>query len=280
MTTENLAALGTLPNAPLVLVLAQVRFLPSMQYNLDAMREHVCRSLAIEFPNVSPVYAFNVQLGGGVFGQNLPPAQQTLMGFELRSADQRSVIRLSPDSITLAVSAYTNFEDFMGIWYKALAPLKDTGVAHVQRVGLRYVDFIYPSAGRVPEDYFVAPFDYRGFAPVTGATEVAQTNAHIQEYLLEQGRMRVQYSRGIGQPALPIELQGLLEVTSIHARRVVQGATAIFDTDRWIDGQRPSDLASLRKDFDLLHTGVSDAFKQFATQKAIDEWSTPRDAAA
>lgn len=104
MTTENLVALGTLPNAPLVLVLAQVRFLPSMQYNLDAMREPVCRSLATEFPNVSPVYAFNVQLGG-VFGQNLPPTQQTLMGFELRSADQRSVIRLSPDSITLAVSS-------------------------------------------------------------------------------------------------------------------------------------------------------------------------------
>jgi len=278
MTTENLVALGTLPNAPLVLVLAQVRFLPSMQYNLDAMREHVCRSLATEFPNVSPVYAFNVQLGG-VFGQNLPPTQQTLMGFELRSADQRSVIRLSPDSITLAVSSYTNFEDFMGIWSKALAPLKDAGVAHVQRVGLRYVDFIYPSAGRLPEDYFVAPFDYRGFASATGATDVAQTNAHIQEYPFEQGRMRVQYARGIGQPTLPVELQGLLEVTSIHARPVVQGATAIFDTDRWIDSQRPSDLASLRDDFDLLHTGVSDAFKQFATQKAIDEWSTPRDAA-
>ena len=280
MTTENLAALGTLPNAPLVLVLAQVRFLPSMQFNLDAMREHVCKSLEAEFPNVSPLYAFNVQLGGVTASQNLPLAQQTLMGFELRSADQRSVIRLSQDSITLAVSSYTSFNDFMGLWSKALAPLKDAGVAHVQRVGLRYVDFIYPSADRVPEDYFVAPFDYRGFARVTGATEVAQTNAHIQEYSFEQGRMRVQYARGIGQPSLPVELQGLLEVTSIHARPVVHGATAIFDTDRWIDSQRSADLASLRDDFDLLHTGVSDAFKQFATQKAIDEWSTPRDAAA
>jgi len=280
MATENFEALGTLPNAPLVLVLAQVLFVPSTPNGLEDLRAKVIDALGGEFPHIAPLYLFNVQINAVEGGQPQQLGQQTLTGYDLRSADQRSVIRLSLDSMTLAVNSYKSFESFMETWSRCLASLSTVGISQVSRVGLRYVDFIYPTSSRVPEDYFVPPFDFRGFQPVTGATGTAQTNALIQEFPFEEGRMRVQYARGIGNPALPVELQGLLEVASIHARPWMVGPTAVFDTDRSIDGLRPSDLTSLQQTFELLHTGVSDAFKQFITQSAKDEWSTSREASA
>jgi uncharacterized protein (TIGR04255 family) len=281
MTTETAVALGSMPNAPLVLVLAQVRFLPSSQENnLDLLRDHVCDRLGDDFPNITPVYAMNIQIANGDGQPIHKQSTQSLLGFDLRSVDLRAVVRLSSDSITLAVNSYQNIEHFMAIWSRALSSLAAGGITHVQRVGFRYVDFIYPSTGRVPEDYVVAPFDFRVKTPLPGAVGYALTNAHIQEYAFAQGRMRLQYARGMGDASLPVDLQGLLEVKSAHAIRGYEGATGILDTDRWIDGRRPSDAQSLQDAFMMLHTDVSNAFKQCTTQLAIKEWSTPRNDAA
>lgn len=279
MTTTLPAALGTYPNAPLVFVLAQVRFLPSSQIDLDAMRNNLRKELPEEFAKINAVMGFNMTIEHVIEVGQTANGKQVVLGYDFQSIDQKAVVRLAADAVTLAVNKYTNFPDFLKLWSTVMATLGTLGVNEVMRVGLRYVDFIYPREGKVPEDYMQEPFDYRKSTAVTGAIGVAETSVHMQEYAFEEGRMRIQYARGIGQPALPLELQGLQDVAPVHSRVSHFGPTAILDTDRWIDGPRPSDVDSLQKDFRLLHTDLSNAFKQLTTQMAQSEWANEMKAA-
>lgn len=276
MSTTAPVALGGMPNAPLVFVLAQVRFTPSSQTNLDTMRNVLRELLPSEFQTIDAVMAYNIAfINTPLTAKTGAPAggAQIVVGYDFQSADQKAVVRIAQDALTFAVSRYKDYADFSVLWSQILAALPEIGVTEVVRIGLRYVDFIYPSEGKIPEDYFNPPFDFRQTGEVEGALGIAQTNIQVQEYAFADGRLRVQYARGIGQPCLPLELEGLLEVTPVGARSAYSGPTATFDTDRWIDGRRPSEALTLSKEFFSLHSDLSNVFSKVTTSMAKAEWS-------
>lgn len=273
MSTTAPAALGQLPNAPLVFVLAQVRFIPSSQINLDDRRDAVRRALSEDFQQVNAVMAFSIEFSSAQGEGSTMPKSPVVIGYDIRSVDQKAIVRVALDSITLAVTKYKNYPDFEATWSKLLDALPSMGIKDVQRIGMRYVDFIYPADGKLPEDYFNSPLDSRKSTLIEGTIGIPQVNMQLQEYAFPKGRMRIQYARGEGQPELPMDLQGLLEVKPVGARAGYSGPTATFDSDRWVDGFHTSDGTSLKNEFSMLHQDLSSVFKQVTTAAAKSEWA-------
>lgn len=277
MSTSAPAALGQLANAPLVFVLAQVRFIPSSQANLDDRRDAVRNALPEDFQSVNALMAFSMEFSNAQIDSSAMPKSPVAIGYDIRSIDQKSVARLTPDSLTLAVTKYKNYSDFNITWARLLNALPEMGIKDVERIGLRYIDFIYPSEGKAPEDYFNSPFDYRKNDLLLGASEAALVNVQLQEYAFKKGRMRVQYARGMGQPGLPMDLQGLLNVAPVGARAAYAGPTATFDSDRWIDARIGTAGSTLSDEFKLLHNDLSNVFKQVTTFGAQSEWALKKE---
>lgn len=277
MSTSAPTALGQLANAPLVFVIAQVRFVPSSQTNLDSMRDAVRNALSEDFQSVNALMAYNMEFSATSIDSSAMPKSPVVIGYDIRSNDLKAVARLTPDSLTLAVTKYKNYADFNVTWTRLLNALPDMGIKSVERIGLRYIDFIYPSDEKSPEDYFNSPFDYRKNDLLLGASEPALVNVQLQEYAFTKGRMRVQYARGMGQPGLPMDLQGLLNVAPVGARAAYAGPTATFDSDRWVDGLIATTGSTLAYEFKLLHKDLSNVFKQVTTTDAQSEWAMKKE---
>jgi hypothetical protein len=47
----------------------------------------------------------------------------------------------------------------------------------------------------------------------------------------------------------------------------------VIDTDRWIDGEHPADVATLSQLFTQMHTEVSGAFQAMISPLAKREWN-------
>jgi len=270
-------ALGQWPQAPLVFVLAQVRFLPSNMANLDVIKNALRGVLPTHFERVNALMGLSMEVGSAPNDLAATAASPIVVGYDFVNMNQEAVVRVMPDSLTYAVSHYKDYADFSAAWMNVVSVLPALGIMHIQRAGLRYVDFIYPAEGKVPEDYFLPPFDHRASGRIKGAVSDAEINMLMQEYEFERGRLRVQYARGRGQPGLPLDLQGLLPVAPSSLKTNHAGTSGTFDTDRWIDEEISSELKSLGESFSLLHNGISTAFKGSISAFAKSEWAGQKD---
>jgi len=142
----------------------------------------------------------------------------------------------------------------------------------VQRLGLRYVDFIIPTGGKVPEDYFID-----GFGHSTDVfAETAQIAFMSPENYRADGAMRVQYGRGFAPPSLPPELEGSVQVPPALLEKYNKeqnGPSAVLDIDRWRNDTRRLQSEGIAEEFQLLRDDICQAFTRIITPEALAEWS-------
>ena len=154
-------------------------------------------------------------------GESKP--NESEVGRELRSDDNRCALRVQDGVMTYTTSLYEDSPHFLAEWRSMLDCLCAAGGVKVQRLGLRYVDFIIPTAGKVPEDYFKDGF---GHLPHVFGEEIARTAFMSHKYPrgAEWG-MRVQYWTGLcatfpaaGSLMVRFVASGLVE--EIHRRAI------------------------------------------------------------
>lgn len=274
MSKKTPIALGQWSKAPLVFVLAQVRYAPSNLANFDAIKDALRSELLDEFARTNALMSIGMDVGPR--GLDMPPntGSPIVVGYDLFNDDGSAVIRVMPDSLTYAVTHYIDFAHFSKKWMQILSVLNSVGIKETQRQGLRYVDFIYPSVGHEAEDYFCPPIDHRKTSKIGGVKGEPENTVLIQEFALDMGRLRVQYARGMGQPSLPFDLHGLLPLPHSSFRMNHDQSSAVFDTDRWVERVCATELTALKERFDILHKDISSAFKESITQLAKDEWTS------
>lgn len=265
--------LGRWPNAPLALILAQIRFDPEVDTEYQQVADRLKAALGKQFPAMKTVRHVTF-----VFGNTPVPASESSenegeVGRELRSDDNRSALRLQNGVMTYTTSLYEDSLHFLAEWRTMLDCLCAAGGVMVQRLGLRYVDFIIPSAGKVPEDYFKDGFGHS--TDVFG--ETAQTAFMSHEFSRgEDGLMRVQYGRGFAEPSLPPDLEGSVLLPPALLKtysKETNGPSAVLDIDRWrIDSRRlqPNEIA---EEFQHLRDDICQAFSRIITPEAQAEWS-------
>lgn len=270
MTSDPTRGRGQWASAPVVFVLAQVRFLPSSAANPEKLRDAITTRLGARFPTVSqissPAIEINLDSEPGV----QRPA--SAVGYDLVNENVDAMVRVRQDSLTYAVTSYVHSSHFRDHWLQVAAALSDVHVTAVTRAGLRYVDFLLPSEGRLPEEYVKAPWNLAGMPVLPGALDAPDLHVSLLDLRYPVGRMRLQFMRGFGVPTLPMDLQGMLtpRLESSKGHLTVCG---VIDTDRWIDGEHPSDVATLNQLFTQMHTEVSDAFRAMISPLANREWN-------
>jgi len=272
MTVSNHEqALGKWPNAPLALVLAQVRFDPEVDTEYKEVAVRLKAALGERFPAMKAVRQVTL-----LFGNTPGPAMESKpnegeVGRELRSDDNRSALRLQDGVMTYTTSLYEDSPHFLAEWRSMLDCLCAAGGVKVQRLGLRYVDFIIPTAGKVPEDYFKDGFGH--LTHVFG--EIAQSAFMSHEYPRgTDGAMRVQFGRGFAPPSLPPDLDGSVQPPPALLRKYTEGQpSAVLDIDRWRVDSRRLQVAEIDAEFQRLRDDICIAFGRIITAEAEAEWS-------
>ena len=264
-------ALGKWHNAPLALVLAQVRFDPEVDTEYKEVAARLKAALGERFPAMKAVRQVTL-----VFGNMPGPAMESKpnegeVGRELGSDDNRSTLRLQDGVMTYTTSLYKDSPHFLAEWRSMLDCLCAAGGVKVQRLGLRYVDFIIPTAGKVPEDYFKDGFGH--LTQVFG--EIAQTAFMSHEYPRgTDGAMRVQFGRGFAPPSLPPDLDGsVLPPPALLGKYTEGQPSAILDIDRWRVDSRRLQAAEIADEFQRLRDDICMTFGRIITPEAEAEWS-------
>lgn len=261
-------ALGKWPNAPLALVLAQVRFDPEIDTDYKKIAERLKGALGSSFPAMKAVHQVALLFG--------PQQQQESfgggeVGRELRSDDDRRALRIQDGVMTYTTSLYQDSQHFLAEWRGMLDCLCEAGGVKVLRFGLRYIDFIIPRDGKAPEDYFKDGF---GKQPHI-FEDVAQTAFASHDYRRgSNGMMRVQFGRDIAPPSLPPDIgEGSITLSPALLRKYKEGASAVLDVDRWSVDSRRLKADQIAEEFQLLRNDICEAFKRIITPEAEAEWS-------
>jgi len=264
-------ALGKWPNAPLALVLAQVRFDPEVDTDYKEVAARLKAALGERFPAMKAVRPVMFVFGNAPVPVEESKASEGEVGRELRSDDNRSALRLQDGVMTYTTSIYKDSQHFLAEWRSMLDCLCAAGGVKVERLGLRYVDFILPTAGKVPEDYFKA-----GFSPLPYFFgEIAQTAFMSHEYRSGiDGAMRVQFGRGIAPPSLPPDLDGSVQPPPALLGKYTEGQpSAVLDIDLWRVYSRRLQAEEIAGEFQSLRDDICGAFTRIITPDAVVEWS-------
>ncbi len=266
--TDSMKALGQWPNAPLALVLAQVRFEPSAHTQWAVLEQKMRAATASEFPLVDKIQEFALVIGDG--GNPVSKPEPSVAGVDLRSSDGMRCVRLGSGVITYTTSVYEDSVCFAEEWRKILDILCAQGPVKAFRLGLRYVDFIIPAEGRVPEDYVAQGF---GRSPdVLG--EQSPVAFSLYEYARQEdgGRLRIQYGRGFGPPALPPDVSDTVPPPPFLVAKYGSGLSAVLDIDRWRPLSAMVEAAEISSAFQALKYDVGNAFRCIISPLALTEW--------
>jgi uncharacterized protein (TIGR04255 family) len=266
------AALGRLPNAPLAYVLAQVRFepfleiekyIPALQTSLRARYPRFLRTEQVVFQILPQP-------------EEKPPRVQpaSLLRWEFGSGSNHAGVIVQQDSLVFHVTAYETHEQFGQAWLWVMSQVRShIPDLFVNRIGLRYVDFIVPNPDEAPEDYVV---DRLRCDPALGEIPCQHHQGlTLAEYRLETGFLAVRYSRGTGRPTLPPDLSELsLQPSAIMEQRVADDQpTAILDIDRFMALSAAYDVEVLAEQFEQMHQETSVVFKALTTDHARVVWN-------
>jgi uncharacterized protein (TIGR04255 family) len=265
--TKTLGAWG---KAPLAYVLAQVR-----TEQIADIKEYQ-PALAGKLRQLYPLQRKQQEARLIATQSKLMVAPQEQEAWEFASPDNRTGVILRETGVVLHATTYIDSNDFLNKLYHIIKVFAET-VPHVfvNRVGLRYIDFVIPRHKKeVPEEY-VNP-------KLNSNLEVSERDGFfatsLSIYPMKVGQMVLRYVRGSGQPQLPPDLA----MFSLERSQLMDALdsdntqpTAIIDTDRNREFSQvePLDPDKIRVVFEEMHHDVSRLFKDVViTNHAKKTW--------
>ena len=255
-----------LKKPPVYFTVVQVRFNPVLKLTdyLPSIQESLRK---FGFPAYTQRTTIAVQLVAKD-GQALPepvPRAQYLFG----NVEQTHSFVLGPDSLTFQSTNYGTYETFSDAFVEGLALVhKEVRLDFTDRIGLRYLDHVFPEAGDSLQQY-LAP-EVQGLSGRLGGRPVhsfSEALNAVNEVML-RARVVIQEG-GLGFP--PDLIPQGMEVQ----RRFLQsqGMHAILDTDGYVEGRALFSLENVRQNLTAIHAVISAAFKATVTDHARAVWN-------
>ncbi len=263
---------GQWSNAPVVYVLAQVR--TERLADLKEYQAKFAGQLRDDgYPIQREMHAAKLVATGANFV--FEPEQES--AWEFATPDNRTAVILRSTGLVFHATYYDDEVDFLSTLDKVTTIFeKEIPSVYVNRIGMRYIDFVVPGAN---ED-LGAYIDKRlnpdlGLAKGTGTT--AATNVAIYQ-MGDKRQLIVRYTCGRGKPQLPpdlglslgLEPSPLMKVSGIDENK----ATAVLDTDCGIEYSpvKKLDPSRAKEDFGLISKDLFEAFKTAITPHARRVW--------
>lgn len=261
--------LGKWANPPLAYVAAEVGISP--HYSTAQFMPSIQQSLREVYPRTIEGAELTLDLAGS----NTSPIPQPV--WQLLMADSGRGVRIGARGIALHATHYPDFPTFAEWMAQVLQAVEESGLnPFVERVGLRYIDYILPSEDHQPADYLAAAL--RGVAP-PGAGP-AQTSMWIASFPFDGCTVSARVAAPaplLGNTVLPPNFSALplaKPKPMIQAEeRSKQGlAYGFIDTDCTQTISQPFNAQVLASKFATMHDYVSVTFKTFMSDLAVKEW--------
>jgi uncharacterized protein (TIGR04255 family) len=252
-------------NAPVYLTLAQVKFNPIM--SLDSYLSGIQESFRkLGFPDFKKnvVAAFNLSAMGGA-GIAQPPQSETIFAFN--HMNSMAGFALGSDFLTYQVTEYDVFETFGGTLLEGLEIVhKAVSLSYVSRIGVRYLDAVFPRAGETLEQYLLP--EVMGLsAKLDGALAHSFTETRVG---MKTGTLVARTIINDGGIGFPPDLVPPMPVPEHFTK--LQGRHATLDTDAFIEQREVFDLPTVKQRLFELHDLSAMAFQKTVTPHALETW--------
>lgn len=257
--------------APVYFTLAQVRFNPIL--SLEAYAPQIQERLRKEgFPDAQKgflaTFNLNVNVTPSSEGSPPQPPMAQTMRFLFGNMERTSGFILDQGALSFQTTEYDVFETFLADFVKGLQAVNEAvSLSYTDRIGLRYLDAVFPKSGESVRDYLSGS--------ILGLTEkIDDTIVHsFSETLVKRENVNVR-SRVIiqdGEVGFPPDLQPL--TLSLAERfRPLRGRHAIIDTDGWSESRDAFSVDHIREQLGLIHAGIEKTFRASVTESALKAW--------
>lgn len=252
-----------LPKSPLIFVLSQVRIAPvlAMEEKIPEIQDSLRKN---GFPRLS-LREIEIKKRDAGGKTEIERRKQ----WEFVDKEMRKSVLIDTDFIVFQVTRYRVFEDFL----KEFKAILDVFAYHaepslVERIGLRYIDLVTPSANKDLASY-LSP-SLRGFSIQEEDTReafrsesVTQTGAH--------SRFMHRYweaNKGLGFPPdlLPVSLR-------FDRALDLQSPFGLLDMDHFMHVDDDFIVQDIVDKLWSLHDHQTKAFAASVTEPAMEEWS-------
>ncbi len=255
-----------LKKPPVYFTVAQVRFNPLLKLPdfLPSIQEALRK---IGFPAFTVHNTFALQFAvqdGQAVPQTVPHGQ-----YLFANVKQTHCFVLSSDSLTFQSTDYGTYESFSEAFLEGLALVhKEVALAFTDRVGLRYLDHVFPKAGDNLTLYLYK--EVQGLSARLGGQSVHSYSEALNTIHNVKLRARVVIQNG--GLAFPPDLlpQGMVVQQRFTQ---AQGMHAILDTDGSVEGRGLFSLDVVRKHLFDIHEVIGAAFRATVTDHARAVWS-------
>lgn len=262
--------LGTWRNPPLAYVVAEVGISP--HYSIAQAVPLIQQSLRDSFPRTDESMGIALTLAIGT-APNQAQAPDRI--WRLTTPDNKRGVHLGTRAVALHVTRYQDFPEFAEQLTHVLEAVQSSGLnPFVERVGLRYIDYILPSDGHESVDYLGQAL--RGVTP-PGAGP-AQTAMWAATYPFDtftvNARVAAPSLPGMTMPlnfsALPLAKPGTMLAAEQRAQK--GQSFGIIDTDCSQAINEDFNAQALATKFAQMHKCVSVTFKALISDLAVKEW--------
>ena len=275
-------AMGAWSNAPLVYVIASVRFhpLPANEGEALAIYDGFSKSLYEHFPVRTDTTAFQLFLNPEKPEESRAEKTQACI---LTNKSKRKRAGFTVDHLFLDATEYTNSQDFINLFRQVITSAWSAIESSLQkqpqvsRIGLRYVDLIIPEPGASGMDlYLTSKLDLkaaRNLAPIrTEWTANFSGNASSFDSLL-----KVKYIESLDKKVLPPDILGgkapLTPGEVLHRQVSADGSVASLDFDHVIESDElPNGAEEIIHLLSSLKRELPVSIKDLATSHAIKTW--------
>jgi len=256
--------LKKLTHCPLVLVLGQIRFSP-----VFGLEQHLARIQA-ELRRQGFPLNVSAEVHKVAFGPHGAQGSRQ-SNFEFQNALRTESVVINEGFVVYQTSAYDTFETFLPRLQQAADVVGEaTGGLTVQRVGLRYIDLIRPTAGLKREDFLRSSLH----GVVSPCFEGPMEQLHQTAAKTRTGKMIIRLWQNSSGAALPPDLVVHNLALPGHAQDIGNADVAIIDMDHYCDDlvedYDPHSMHAIAWD---LKNDIAQAFQDsVVTERALEAW--------
>lgn len=261
-------ALGQLPNAPLIYVLAQIRFthVPRMDRRWEDFHEKVFDT----YPKAETEHIEQIAIKDGQ-----PTIGDTVQRWQLTNESRNTGIILDSGMLVFHTTGYRTSDVFLSDLQDILSAfaqvLPEKGIS-VSRLGLRYVDLLLEEDGLSVDQQVFEPLRMPLIPSTIGAPKrMDQIVAYTTPM---ESVLRIRHLQSTTPDVLPADIfpNKLVPAPRLARERPENTIVGLLDYDHFFEREQPFDHTAIIDRFQTLRDTTSAAFEATTTKEALAVW--------
>jgi len=265
------ASLGQMANAPLALVLAQVRFSPYL--TIGNLVPAIQEALRKNYPSFRHDQVQSIEIGPTAS----PATTTTEHIWSFTNLENQEGFLIQQNSLVFLATHYKTFHDFSGRHATLLQAFeKIVPDLLVERLGLRFIDVIVPKQGEMPEDYVASGLRGCEIDSISPSNFRSQYQAR---WMRHDGALLFRFATGITPPFWPqdlrtVQLANPEVIARAHTAHTANLRIGRMDFDRTTAYRGPFVAPELLSQFSNMHSDLSRTFKGAMSSHAEAQWNS------